>query len=167
MSKCLFVLDIIVLDRSEWHTLRDIRLTALQESPDSFLATYEQERHYRPDRWEAEFSRGSWHIGYRQGAPVSLLGVTREPKQSVQECFIEYLWVAPDMRGSGRGQFMLETVLKRLQADGVRTVFLWVIDDNARAIRFYERSGFVSTRIRQPLASRPGKSEERLLRRLG
>jgi ribosomal protein S18 acetylase RimI-like enzyme len=161
------VLDITVLDRSEWHTLRDIRLTALQESPDSFLATYEQERTYAPDRWQAEFGRGDWNVGYLHRQPVSLLGVTREPDQSLEECFVEYLWVAPDIRGSGFGFLMLEAVVKRLQADGVRTVFLWVIDDNHRAIRFYERAGFVSTHIRQPLESRPGKSEERLLRRLG
>lgn len=81
--------------------------------------------------------------------------------------FLEYLWVARQWRGSGFGNFMISTVVKRLQADGVRTVFLWVIDDNHRAIHFYERAGFVSTHVRQPLTDRPGKHEERLELRLG
>jgi ribosomal protein S18 acetylase RimI-like enzyme len=167
MSKCLFVLDIKVLDRDEWRTLRDIRLTALRDSPDSFLATFQREDTYPEGRWQAEFTRGSWNIGFLQENPISLLGVTREPDQPHRECFIEYLWVARQWRGSGFGNFMINTVVKRLQADGVRTVFLWVIDDNHRAIRFYERAGFVSTHVRQPLADRPGKHEERMKLRLG
>jgi ribosomal protein S18 acetylase RimI-like enzyme len=167
MSKWLFVLDIKVLDRDEWPTLRDIRLTALQESPDSFLATFEQEQVYPEGRWQAEFIRGSWNIGFLQEDPVSLLGVTREPDQPRHECFLEYLWVARQWRDSGFGNHMVNTVVKRLQADGVRNVFLWVIDDNHRAIRFYERAGFVSTHVRQQLADRPDRSEERLELRLG
>ncbi|HEU5416844.1 MAG TPA: GNAT family N-acetyltransferase [Streptosporangiaceae bacterium] len=167
MSKWIFVLDIRVLDRNEWPTLRDIRLAALRESPGSFLATYEQELGYRDERWQAEFTRGSWNIGFLEGDPISLLGVTREPGQPQQECFIEYLWVAEKQRGSGFGLFMLGTILKRLQADGVRTVFLWVLDRNRGAVRFYERAGFVSTNLRQPLADRPGQNEERMKLHLG
>jgi ribosomal protein S18 acetylase RimI-like enzyme len=167
MSKLVFVLDIRVLPRDEWLTLRDIRLSALQESPEAFLSTYELEKGYDAARWQAEFSRGSWNIGYLHRNPVSLLGTTRETGQPHYECYIEYLWVAPQWRRSGLALGMIAAVLKRLQAAGVQTVFLWVLDGNDSAVRLYERAGFARTHQRQPIDTRPGRTEERMRLELG
>jgi ribosomal protein S18 acetylase RimI-like enzyme len=62
---------------------------------------------------------------------------------------------------------MIASVLDRLRARGVRTAFLWVLDGNEVAMRVYRRAGFVSTNHRQPLAARPGRTEERLYLNLG
>ena len=154
--------DVSVLDSDEWDTLRKVRLTALRESPDAFLSTYEREKYYGEDEWRAEFKRGDWNVGRLRGQLVSLLGVTREPETPMHECYLEYIWVADRFRRSGVASRMLATVIDRLRGSGVRTVFLWILDGNDPAKRLYEQTGFVSTRRRQPLAARPGCSEELL-----
>src|SRR2546423_10877743 len=50
------------LTKNEWRRLRDIRLTALRQSPRSFLATYGDEKTYGRKRWRSEFERGEWSI---------------------------------------------------------------------------------------------------------
>jgi ribosomal protein S18 acetylase RimI-like enzyme len=163
VPKLRFMPDIILLTADEWVKLRKIRLTALRESPQAFLSTYARESVYEADRWRAEFIRGNWYTGIVMGGPVSLLGVTREPGMPVHERYLEYLWVSPEHRRSGMAIEMLKVVLKRLRAAKVRTVFVWVLDGNDAARNLYERIGFVDSNHRQPLAERPGHSEERLI----
>jgi ribosomal protein S18 acetylase RimI-like enzyme len=157
-----FVLDIIMLTRNQWERLRDIRLTALLESPDSFLATYELERDYGKDQWQAEFGRGDWHIGMISGREVSLLGTTRLPDTPAHQCYLEYLWVSPRYRRAHVASWMLTAVLNRLHAAGLRTAFLWVLEGNEVATQLYKRFGFVSTNHRQPLPGQADRSEERM-----
>jgi ribosomal protein S18 acetylase RimI-like enzyme len=154
--------DIRPLITDEWFILRDIRLTALSESPHAFLSTYERERVYREDRWRAEFTRGDWNVGFLDGRPASLLGVTRDPGTPADACYLEYLWVAPDYRRRHLALDMIAGVLDGLRGRGMRTAFLWVLDGNEVAMSVYRRAGFMSTNHRQPLVERPGRTEERL-----
>ena len=159
--------DIRPLAPDEWFTLRNIRLTALSESPHAFLSTYEREKFYGEGQWRAEFTRGDWNVGFVYGRAVSLLGVTRDPDTPADACYLEYLWVAPGCRGRHVALDMIAAVLEGLRARGMRTAFLWVLDGNEVAMRVYRRAGFVSTNHRQPLATRPGRTEERLYLNLG
>lgn len=52
---------------------------------------------------------------------------------------LDHLYVVPGAQGTGLGQALLDAVLP-----GHRDAYLWVFGDNARAIRFYERNGFVA-----------------------
>jgi ribosomal protein S18 acetylase RimI-like enzyme len=154
--------EIVRLDRQEWHTLRHLRLSALHDSPDRFLSTYEKEHTFSAEQWREEFVRGDWHAYRMAGAFVGLLGVTREPGGSPFERWIEYLWVAPSHRRSGFASSMLATVLANLRTSGVRTALLWILDGNDAAMRLYEKVGFVRTNVREDLDARPGRSEEQL-----
>src|SRR5215469_13046964 len=159
--------DIRPLVPDEWFMLRDIRLTALSESPNAFLSTYEREKAYSENQWRAEFTRGDWNVGFLDGRPASLLGVTNDADTPARACYLEYLWVAPDYRGRHLALDMIATVLDGLRGRGMRTAFLWVLDGNDVAMRVYRRAGFMSTNHRQPLAARPGRTEERLYLNLG
>ena len=68
--------------------LRDIRLSALAESPHAFLATYEREKAYSEDQWRAEFTRGDWIVGFLDGRPAGLLGVTQDPHTPADACYL-------------------------------------------------------------------------------
>lgn len=151
----------------EWFVLRDMRLAALEESPDAFLSTYDRERAYDKDRWRAEFARGDWNVCFLAGRPSGLLGVTREPGTPPDACYLEYMWVAPGYRGRHLALDMIVAVLDGLRARGMRTAFLWVLNGNDVAIRVYRRAGFMSTNHRQPLVARPGRTEERFYLDLG
>jgi ribosomal protein S18 acetylase RimI-like enzyme len=142
---------------SEWHVLRDMRLSALRESPQSFLVKYDQEEKYGQERWQAEFDRGDWIVGERDGKPVCLTGVTRESNAPVHERYLEYVWVAPDYRGRGAASKMLAKILGELRESGVRTIFLWTLDDNNPARLLYKKLDFITTHTRQKVGTDPEK----------
>lgn len=52
------------------------------------------------------------------------------------------IYLAPERWGSGIGSLLMEALLERLAAGGPEEVVLWVLEDNARARRFYERAGW-------------------------
>jgi GNAT superfamily N-acetyltransferase len=149
-----------ILACDDWSELRDIRLSALLDSPHSFLATHQQESGYNEQRWRTELARGHWHVGLMDGKQVSLLGATREPGRPGHERFLEYLWVRPDRRRSGIGLQFFNLVLGRLQTAGVRTVFLWVLDGNDAAEQLYRKTGFEPVGQPVPLTARTGRSEQ-------
>jgi ribosomal protein S18 acetylase RimI-like enzyme len=160
MPKSCFMLEVRLLSADQWPEFRDIRLAALKDTPESFLSRYEDETDFGEARWRAEFDRGDWHIGFELECPVSLLGCTREETTPSSECYLEFLWVSPECRYRGIGHSMVTAAIERLRAQGVRTIFLWVLNGNDSAVRLYSRIGFVSGNHRQPLPGRPGRTEE-------
>jgi ribosomal protein S18 acetylase RimI-like enzyme len=156
-----------VLTEDEWPVLRDIRLSALEESPQAFLSSFGHEAAYDEGRWRSEFMRGEWLVVIAGDQVIGLLGATmEEPARPSHERYLEYLWVWPGARRSGVGSMLLRTVLDRLRDSGVRTVWLWILDGNDSALRLYQGFGFQSTNERQRLAADPARSEERLRLRL-
>jgi ribosomal protein S18 acetylase RimI-like enzyme len=163
--------DINLLTADEWRTLREVRLSALSESPYAFLSTYAAESKYDESKWRTEFALGDWYVGMvRMGSadkPVSIAGITRGFGTPAHQRFLQYVWVAPEFRRQGVAFNMINEVLDRLKLSGVRTVLLGVLDGNGRAIRLYSRLGFVSCNRRQPLEDFPGRSEELMRLHLG
>jgi ribosomal protein S18 acetylase RimI-like enzyme len=54
------------------------------------------------------------------------------------------LYVTPAWWSTGTGRALMDSVLAALEAERYRRVVLWVLADNARARRFYERAGFAA-----------------------
>ena len=52
------------------------------------------------------------------------------------------LYVRPAWWSTGTGRALMDRVLARTAAAGYQSVVLWVLRDNLRARRFYERAGF-------------------------
>jgi ribosomal protein S18 acetylase RimI-like enzyme len=74
----------------------------------------------------------------RTGAgPLTPAGRTGE----VGELYALYL--IPAWWSAGVGRALMTSVLDALRGDRYRRVVLWVLADNARARRFYERAGFI------------------------
>ncbi|MFF7214911.1 GNAT family N-acetyltransferase [Streptomyces sp. NPDC008238] len=51
------------------------------------------------------------------------------------------IYVHPDRTGRGTGRALMDAVRARAHERGFRSLRLWVLADNAQALRFYERSG--------------------------
>ena len=49
---------------------------------------------------------------------------------------------APADWSTGTGRALIGRVLEEAQAEGYPRILLWVLEQNARARRFYERAGF-------------------------
>ena len=52
------------------------------------------------------------------------------------------LYLLPEYMGRGFGKALLEAAVEALAGQGFREVLLWVLEENRRARRFYERAGF-------------------------
>jgi GNAT superfamily N-acetyltransferase len=52
------------------------------------------------------------------------------------------MWVAPEARGTGAGDALVQAALAWSRDDGARTAIVWVYDTNPVAQRLYERNGF-------------------------
>lgn len=52
------------------------------------------------------------------------------------------LYLLPDYMGKGYGKLLLEASITKLERRGYEDVFLWVLEENSRARRFYEKHGF-------------------------
>jgi GNAT superfamily N-acetyltransferase len=70
------------------------------------------------------------------------------------------IYVAPERWGTGEGRALMEAAMEVLRTEGFEDAVLWVLDDNPRARRFYERAGwaedgavkedvFLGTRVRE------------------
>jgi len=75
-----------------------------------------------------------------EAVAVAMLGLRRGTG------WIGGMGVAPDFRGRGLGERIMQEVLASARRQGVRRVLLEVLEQNAPAIRLYERLGFARTR---------------------
>ncbi|AXE83187.1 GNAT family N-acetyltransferase [Streptomyces atratus] len=60
------------------------------------------------------------------------------------------IYVLPEQIGTGAGRALMAKMLTRATADGFPDLALWVLKENARARRFYERSGFLPDGAEEP-----------------
>lgn len=52
------------------------------------------------------------------------------------------IYFLPDYMGKGYGGALLRAAVEALASMGYRDIFLWVLEENRRARRFYEKHGF-------------------------
>jgi ribosomal protein S18 acetylase RimI-like enzyme len=156
-----------VLDADQWCTLRDARLTALKESPQSFLSKYEIEIAFGEERWREEFCRGEWIIVGEEGKPPeALIGAVRSYDIPSTDRYLEYVWVSPKSRRSKLATNLINAVLRRLEAAGTDVVWLWILDGNEPARELYNKCGFTTTGERHRPKANRSLWEERMNRRL-
>jgi ribosomal protein S18 acetylase RimI-like enzyme len=61
---------------------------------------------------------------------------------SVGECELYAIYALPEAWGSGAGPGLMRAAVEQLRSDGCAEAVLWVLEDNPRARRFYEREGW-------------------------
>ena len=71
------------------------------------------------------------------------VGATRDPdKEAAVTAEINSIYLAPEHWGQGHGQRLCQSALAHLRRAGFREATLWVLAENQRARRFYEKLGF-------------------------
>ena len=60
------------------------------------------------------------------------------------------LYLSPKYIGLGIGKQTMEWIKAEIHTRGYRQISLWVLQENNRAIRFYERSGFIADGTTKP-----------------
>ncbi|WP_161874954.1 N-acetyltransferase family protein [Ihubacter sp. rT4E-8] len=66
-------------------------------------------------------------------------------KQFAEQGEIISIYLLPDYIGKGYGKILLESVVMELKAQEYEEAFLWVLEENVSARRFYEKFGFLQT----------------------
>lgn len=161
------MLTIQRLDGSRWAILRNVRLAALLDAPEAFWATWQDESQNTRQDWIAFARHVIWFTALDNAAPsrvnVGLVGCLQRP-EFPDEPEIIGMWVAPDRRGTGPADLLITAVHRWGAANGVRAMGLWVVEDNHRAKRFYERHHYRLTGERAPLPAGRHGHEQRMRR---
>jgi GNAT superfamily N-acetyltransferase len=76
------------------------------------------------------------------------------------------LYVHPAWWSTGTGRALMDHVLAKVRAAGYGCITLWVLEANARALRFYQRAGFIPDGARHVLDDLGGVTEVRYRRAL-
>jgi len=139
---------------------RDLRLRALQDSPDSFGETF-ADAFVRPlEHWETltrsvtEPSAQVMLLACRGddvvGSAYGLLDRTR-----ADAGWVGGMWVDPAWRRRGVGRALLEGVVAWAGERGLGRLGLWAPAHSPAAIALYTRAGFRETGERRPIPTNP------------
>ncbi len=143
------------LEPDEWPRLRDVRLRALADAPYAFGSTHAGEVGQDDEWWAARAKGAAWFVSTtRDGSGTDGL-IAGIPTEDPAGRAVVSMWVAPGRRGSGVAGALLDALERWARAGGATSLVLGVVEDNARARRFYEGRGFTPTGGREPLRSNP------------
>jgi len=134
----------------DWAALRDVRLAALRDSPDTFASTLERELALAEQDWRQRAESAAWFVARQDSDLAGLVAVFPVPESSPPtKWHLISMWVAPRMRGRGVAALLVDAAAGHVAAAGAQRLTLWVADGNDRAIAFYLRAGFLPTGQRQ------------------
>ncbi len=100
----------------------------------------------REGRWrqrlaEPEDRRGTVLVAEEEGSVVGFASCG-ESRDTAGEGELYAIYVLPESWGSGAGRALMAAAVAALGTGGYDTASLWVLEDNPRARRFYEREGW-------------------------
>ncbi len=72
-------------------------------------------------------------------------GVINANPTAGNEVEISEFYVEPFFKGQGIGRVLVEAVIAQAKQEGRKRIFLWVLEENGSARKFYEANGFVPT----------------------
>lgn len=101
----------------------------------------------RRDGLKKELAEGSLInvIMHKENKPVGFLTYGKSKDEDLDDSIIEILriYILPSCWGQNIGSELLSWGIKELRQKGYSKISLWVIEENKRAIKLYERMGFV------------------------
>lgn len=124
--------------------LRELRLEALRLHPGAFGSTYAVEAAQPVSATATSVAAGGMFGGFVDGRLQGMAGFrVVDAAQLRHKGVLGGMYVRESLRGTGLADAIVESLLA-YAAGRVEQVLLTVAADNARAIRFYERLGFVT-----------------------
>ncbi len=145
----------------DWPLWREVRLAALAEAPHAFSSTLEEWRGKGDTevRWRSRLEAVPFNLlAVMTGSGVGQVSGTALDANGDVELIS--LWVAPQVRGQGIGDALIDGVATWAGEQEAAAVVLSVKRGNPAAIAAYERAGFVPVgpagapdeiRMRRPL----------------
>jgi GNAT superfamily N-acetyltransferase len=144
------------IDADDWELLRDVRLRALAEAPDSFGSTLAATEGLTEAEWRQRAGGGGLVlVAVEDGAGVAM-GGTYAPTDTPATVSVWGMWTDPAARGRGVGGLLLDALVAwcrtpDLAGAAYDEVRLHVTEGNEGARRLYLGRGFVPTGAWEPL----------------
>jgi ribosomal protein S18 acetylase RimI-like enzyme len=113
--------------------------------PDEYLASLSAAEREAMWRRMVESDPAHLLVARDDGQVVGFVavGASRDDGAPPDRAEIWAIYVKPAAWSMGVGRLLWLEALQRIVAEGYKSVSLWVIDGNKRAVRFYECAGFV------------------------
>jgi GNAT superfamily N-acetyltransferase len=135
------------LTRGDEDRLRAIRLHALADAPDAFGATSDKETALLFEDWQRKLEQSAIFVATTaDGHDVGIALGARHKNQS-DTALLRSMWVAPQMRGLGIAEALVDYVVEWARSEGFRRLILDVVESNASAMRLYIKKGFIANGI--------------------
>ena len=139
------------LGTEDWQTFQQVRLAALQDAPEAFASSYDDEKDYDEAFWRVRMGRSARLVATAAEEPVGIASVGQASEDDVAELF--GLWVRPDFRGRGVAWKLTESAAEHAREAGQRAIKVWVATDNGRAVAFFSSAGFRPADERRPMTN--------------
>ncbi|MFK4082631.1 GNAT family N-acetyltransferase [Kribbella sp. NPDC020789] len=137
------------LTEDDWPILREVRLRALLEAPQSFYETYGDSIALTEDDWRTRLRAADkvTLLAESGGRPAGMvIGVPAGPDERDPDAALMLsMWVDPEFRGDGIADELTAELLVWTREQQYKRLLLWVYDAAPRAAAFYRRAGFQST----------------------
>ena len=154
------------LAATDWADLRAARVAALVDSPDSFGGDPDAEAAWPRERWITSLHEASWAVIDGADGALGLVGVRAAQDVDDCDCWISSWWVAPQVRGSGATESLLDWVDALSHREGWHRQGLGVWVENTAARKAFARLGFEQDGADRPSRHFPGRRYVRMLRAL-
>ena len=135
----------------DWEHYRSVRLIALRDSPDAFVATHDAEQAEPEEFWRARMERSTRLLAERDGEPAGIASVGPADDDQPEASQLFGLWVHPQARGTGVATALVRAGARAAAEAGRRQLLYWVGTDNGRAVAFASGFGFRPTAQRRPM----------------
>lgn len=131
-------------DQPQW---RALRLEALERYPLSFLTTFEDQSRRSAQDDRAGLTSGNWYGFFDDRDMVAQAAMFRPSPSTTtaHRCVLGAFYVMQTHHGTETAQAFLGDLIGMARKAGRLQIELVVAENNARAIRFYERNGFERT----------------------
>lgn len=139
------------LTEDDWDQYRSIRLAALEESPEAFVANRAEEEAYDENFWRVRMKRSRRLLAESDGRPVGVASVGDVSSETPQVAQLFGLWVRPSSRGTGVATKLVNEGAAQARQLGKTHLTYWVGTDNGRAVAFASGFGFRPTDNRRPM----------------
>jgi GNAT superfamily N-acetyltransferase len=121
---------------------RQLRLLALNECPESFASSFEEEAELPVSFFAERLAQGAVYGAWSKSGIIGLAGLAQRDKLKLAHKMIVWgMFVRREARGQGVGKHLLDRLLDHAQTC-CEEVLLGVVAGNDAAIRLYIGAGF-------------------------
>ncbi len=131
----------------EWLLLKEVRLAALEDSPDAFATKLEQAVKNPDEYWKtrsrdgAEGEKEFCVLAIDDDEPIGM-AIGWPDKDDPLIIYLISMWVDPSHRGSQVAMSLLDKIFEWAVDRGASSILAGVMPANSRALAFYTKLGF-------------------------